>query len=527
MANLKRGGFHLVSFTTPEFTLPLFDQEDFEPGPKASVLIGPNGSNKSRVLAALVEELVNIDGLRRELTNQPSPDDEKARPFKVQDHSLFVDRSSFERSPNKSLREKREPQARVEYWLAGSCWSVERLDRDLTVWKDGKKIGIHSLQFPDRAIAVAHLPTDRFKFTRGQSDDFYVYLGLRQASNMTTTGALETKVLLGFMDAIRRTRALGIFRNWFKDLGLDNALKVELGLYRRELFDAESFREFHDQALSYLERSGGPFREMNDQRRNLISSQLEEIWPFIQALREFSVLKRRGRLRSGPVSYSIDFDLERFPTFFSEFDVAEMIDLGRRLRVISDTALIFTKSRQELRFSELSSGEQQVLGTVIRFVAELGENSVVVIDEPEVSLHPAWQRMYLPRLLETLEQFPHTHAIIATHSHFMVSDVSEKQASLTVASGIPGSRFQSFDGDVYGRSPENILYRVFGIATTSNFYVERDLTKALRMISGVDDLDLLHLRSIYERLQVVDEPDNEALIEILDRIRTVLERSVD
>ncbi len=77
-----------------------------------------------------------------------------------------------------------------------------------------------------------------------------------------------------------------------------------------------------------------------------------------------------------------------------------------------------------------------------------GENSVLVIDEPEVSLHPAWQRIYLPRLLETLDQFPQTHAIIATHSHFMVSDVSEKKASLTVASNVPGSRFQSFDGDV-------------------------------------------------------------------------------
>ncbi|WP_299729089.1 hypothetical protein [uncultured Tateyamaria sp.] len=214
MANPKRSGFHLVSFTTPEFTLPLFDQEDFEPGPKASVLIGPNGSNKSRVLAALVEELVNIEGLRRELTDAPKPDDEKTRPFKVQEHSLFHDRSLLEKARKKASRESGEPQARVEYWLDNSYWSVERQDRDLAVLKNGKKISIHSLQFPDRAIAVAHLPTDRFKFTRGEDEDFYVYLGLRQATNMTTTGALENKVLIGFVDAIGRTRALSIFRNW-------------------------------------------------------------------------------------------------------------------------------------------------------------------------------------------------------------------------------------------------------------------------------------------------------------------------
>jgi predicted ATPase len=527
MNNPKRGGFHLVSFATPEFTLPLFDRKDFESGPKASVLIGANGSNKSRVLAALVEELANIEGLRRELTDQVRPDDEKFRPFRVQDHSLFLDRSLRERARKKTSRESGIPQARLDYWMADSYWRVERRDRDLTVWKDGKKVSIRSVQFPDRAIAVAHLPTDRFKFTRGEDDDFYVYLGLRQATNMTTTGALENKVLIGFLDAIGRIRALSIFKNWFKDLGLDRSLKVELGLSRRSLFEAEGFRDFRDEVLANFERSGGPSRQLSGERRDQASIQLEEFWPFFQALREFSVIRKQGLVRSGPVSYLIDFDLEHFPSLFSEFDVAKMIDLGRRLRVISDAALVFLKSGQELRFSELSSGEQQLLGTVIRFVAELGENSVLVIDEPEVSLHPAWQRIYLPRLLETLDQFPQTHAIIATHSHFMVSDVSEKQASLTVASNVPGSRFQSFDGDVYGRSPENILYRVFGIAATSNFYVERDLTKALRMISGVDDFDLLRLRSIYGRLQVVNEPDNEALIEILNRIRTVLERSVD
>ncbi|PZX38977.1 putative AbiEii toxin of type IV toxin-antitoxin system [Roseinatronobacter thiooxidans] len=521
----NRGGFHLVSFATPEFTLPLFDQKDFDSGPKASILIGPNGSNKSRVLSALVEELVNIEGLRREFVDKVIPDAEKIRQFKIQNHSLSLGRSLLEKSRKKTSHESDVPQARLEYWLADSYWSVERRDRDLTVWKDGKKVNSRSLLFPDRAIAVAHLPTDRFKFTRNEDDDFYVYLGLRQATNMTTTGALENKVLLGFVNAIGRTRALSIFKNWFEDLGLNSSLKVELGLNRRSLLEADDFQTFRDKALDYFERLAGPLRELSDERRDQARIQLEEFWPFFQALREFSVTRNRGRLRHGSVIFSINFDLEHFPSLFSEFDVAKMIDLGRRLRVISDAALVFLKSGQEFRFSELSSGEQQILGTVIRFVAHLGENSVLVIDEPEVSLHPAWQRIYLPRLLETLKQFPQTHAIIATHSHFIVSDVSEKQASVTVASNVPGSRFQSFDGDVYGRSPENILYRVFGIATTSNFYVERDLTKALRMISGVDELDLHRLRSIYERLQVVDEPDNEAMIEILDRIQTVLERS--
>ena len=117
--------------------------------------------------------------------------------------------------------------------------------------------------------------------------------------------------------------------------------------------------------------------------------------------------------------------------------------------------------------------------------------------------------------------------ILAAHSHFMVSDLAAEKVSLTVATNEPSVRFQSFAGGAYGRSPENILYRVFGIATTSNFNVERDLAKELWIILGVDDLDHLQLAEINQRLQVVGEPDNEALIEIRDRIQLALQREAD
>ena len=72
MDHSKNDSFHLISFKTPEFSLPLFDSPDFVGGPKASVIIGPNGSNKSRVLSLLVDELSNIDGLRK---NQSSSEE--------------------------------------------------------------------------------------------------------------------------------------------------------------------------------------------------------------------------------------------------------------------------------------------------------------------------------------------------------------------------------------------------------------------------------------------------------------------
>lgn len=41
---------------------------------------------------------------------------------------------------------------------------------------------------------------------------------------------------------------------------------------------------------------------------------------------------------------------------------------------------------------ELSSGELSVLLSILKINSEIEENSVVLIDEPEVSLHPAWQK---------------------------------------------------------------------------------------------------------------------------------------
>ncbi|OAN99986.1 hypothetical protein A8B75_19180 [Sphingomonadales bacterium EhC05] len=526
MAVKENSDFHLISFTTREFKLPLFDQKNFDVGPKASVIIGPNGSSKSRVIAALVEEFINVDELRREHLMDVKERDNTKSKFRISNELLFS--SSPEESKSKKDGSENEDgfQAQLKYRLENAIWTVERIDRSLSVWKNGKRFNKANFPFPDRAIAVAHLPTDRFKFTRNRKDDFYVYLGLRQATNMTTTGAIESKVVLGFIDAIRRNQASAIFKNWFSDLELSAHVKVEIGFARRAMYEVDSLPEFRENVLVNLERHARGRRSLRGPDVDKKIHEIDRFWSFYQALRSFPILKRKARLRSVPRAHAIAFDPEYSPQIFYDFDVSEMIDLGRRLYIISNTALVFSKSGHELQFSELSSGEQQILGTVIRFVAELGRNSIVVIDEPEVSLHPAWQRMYLPRILQTLKQFPQTHAIIATHSHFMVSDVSEKQASLTVATNNPDSRFVSFEGDVFGRSPENILYRVFGIATTSNFYVERDLTKALRIISGVDPFDFRQLSAIYERLQVVNEPDNEALVEILNRIESVLERGV-
>lgn len=149
--------------------------------------------------------------------------------------------------------------------------------------------------------------------------------------------------------------------------------------------------------------------------------------------------------------------------------------------------------------------------------------TLVVIDEPEISLHPHWQIKYIPTLLESLKNIDATHVLIATHSHFMVSDLDQDNSVLVTARYESGPKFDLFEGDVYGRSPENILYRVFGVATTGNMYVESDLRKALQMIARTEPLNMRELKSTYARLQKVAGPDNPAMNIILERIGVFIE----
>lgn len=62
---------------------------------------------------------------------------------------------------------------------------------------------------------------------------------------------------------------------------------------------------------------------------------------------------------------------------------------------------------------QLSSGEKQLLSLLISTLVQEGQTGIVFWDEPEISLHIAWQQKLI-RLLRTLN--PNMQLIIATHS---------------------------------------------------------------------------------------------------------------
>ena len=94
-----------------------------------------------------------------------------------------------------------------------------------------------------------------------------------------------------------------------------------------------------------------------------------------------------------------------------------------------------TRTEEELSLVHLSSGEQHELVLLYELLFRLEKNALILIDEPELSLHIAWQEQFLNDLQSIIALSP-LDVLIATHSPQIVSD----RWDLTVALKEPEDR---------------------------------------------------------------------------------------
>lgn len=83
-----------------------------------------------------------------------------------------------------------------------------------------------------------------------------------------------------------------------------------------------------------------------------------------------------------------------------------------------------------LDLDALSSGEQHELVLLYDLLFRVQPNTLVLIDEPELSLHVLWQKRFLPDLLEIV-QTAKFDALVATHSPFIVGSHHDLMVALS------------------------------------------------------------------------------------------------
>lgn len=78
-------------------------------------------------------------------------------------------------------------------------------------------------------------------------------------------------------------------------------------------------------------------------------------------------------------------------------------------------------SRKVIELSDLSSGEQQEIVLFFDLIFNTKPNYILLIDEPEISLHILWQKMFLDDLLEIVRDSS-INIIVATHSPQIINN---------------------------------------------------------------------------------------------------------
>ena len=170
--------------------------------------------------------------------------------------------------------------------------------------------------------------------------------------------------------------------------------------------------------------------------------------------------------RSAPIEYQEGDTPRRFiPVTREDIDRIEIEQLSRRVKAASGVTFF-----REDRPIELSSGQRLFAYIVINILGAIRRNSLLLIDEPELFLHPTLEIQFIDMLKEILAAF-NSKALLATHSVVTVrevpSDCVHVMARTTDGLVINNPPFQTFGGDF-----QRISSYVFGDRTISKPFEE-------------------------------------------------------
>ena len=115
---------------------------------------------------------------------------------------------------------------------------------------------------------------------------------------------------------------------------------------------------------------------------------------------------------------------------------------------------------------ELSTGEISLLLRLFNIANQIKLNSIVLIDEPELHLHPNWCINYISKLKQLFNKYD-SHFIIATHSPLLVANLNKED--IVVLKKINNVIINSnIDTGTFGVNIDTVLEQVFGVALSDS-----------------------------------------------------------
>ena len=362
--------------------------------------------------------------------------------------------------------------------------------------------------FPKKILAVSYMSNDKFPFSTSSNKSCYSYLGLRTTSNSIFGNSVNNKLIDNILSIIEQKRIDLFVKSMSHYIEIDSYISITFELNKKMNTDGSNIDE-------YLKKySYAQYRLLNK-----INEAKEKINEIRNLILEIGKVSKKNKYKYQLIinEESINDSIVLDPNF----------KLLKNLYIIKNVELQIYKHKQEYSLADLSSGEIHVLFEFAAMFAHIQENSVILIDEPELSLHPNWQAIYISYLKEVFKSYKSCHFIIASHSPYMVSDLNENSSALIVSNvNEEGKKeYNTLDYSTYAWSVENILYNVFQVRTCRNYYFEVDLTTLLKLLSQNtrSEEEYSEIRKLYEKLSAYSLDNNDPLNQVLEATRRYLD----
>lgn len=399
------------------------------------------------------------------------------------------------------------------------------------IYRNSEPIPFEEVELPSFIVANSIMLTDKYPFIR-DNDTFplYRYLGVRNIAQAASTRSYVRKTVEFIVSQINSD----VFKKGIAKTGdfLGISKSIDILFYtlntpfffRGELNIKEFENYFNDIQIKYKDNDRIPPFKLN----HYLSISKDEVLmnkivSFCNNLYIGNKLeKKQDRSSARKIKYNIVDEID----YKSLKENYTLLDNLRKLGILSAPEINLNKG-DEFNLTESSSGEYHFFSSMIGLLATIKPNSLIFIDEPEISLHPNWQMKYLSFLRELFSEpeFATSHIVLATHSHFIISDLVGKNSKIiglkkddinnNIIVDLPKNL------DTYGWSAEDVLFRIFNMKSTRNHYFEMAVADLLDLVY-TKSKDVNKIDSILKELKELKISENDPLNELIEETEQYL-----
>lgn len=258
------------------------------------------------------------------------------------------------------------------------------------------------------------------------SDDLKGAMSLPKSTYSVALGRPEDMLSLPEYESVD-------WAQWIYELGYGNRQSSGFEIiYRlRQMVQSirENYLELHGGLIYFPhyrnllpQPKGGPIQPPPQKKQWLYRFEPSNSWE--GSLEQFLVWQNYLDLEAGNVNRD---NLSRFLTLIQDV-------LGKEREVIIKQGRVLVRPQwaveegvdEWVRIDQLPSGEQQIFYLFGELAWQLRRGAIVMIDEPEISLHPTLQRLVVHKLRRLAEEWD-LQVILATHSIEIVRAVSRHE----------------------------------------------------------------------------------------------------